>query len=461
MSAAKRDNSRFSFLFKLRCDPNQAIEASAKLPGAVMTFNQGGVCWINVTIPPGTTAVSRSYFRGTGKGAKILAEVLIIILEEFIVSEIDSNLKILAADPLVTGLNPAAVAWLSQNRASAAIVADVATHADPKDSLCKQLQQDFLVALNSQDPRPTAAEFMNSYHAKGKALEYLAISLNLGAFTTIRNHFLTYTCPARKEKAMRETLQEFCEKNPLPPSVPSASAVTTRCGFRKLVEAIAKFYVLHLSEKRRTIWFHGAPNCGKSTIIKFLRQIFLAQTMKLLEGKYTIVSPEHEFSTQLLLLDEASFGLFARGNMELAKDFMEGRGYPHRVMGQTPYPDWEGACIFLASNGLPEISDPEDKGHKHNWPAVRVRTSFFEMTESKPDLGSAAFPFNATVFAHAILETVTSADPSPMTQCSQPQSYEEEKHGPRHLANVPDFTDDEPTTLDELLGEFTTKPNPI
>jgi hypothetical protein len=228
MAAAKRANFRFSFLLKLKCGPDQATAIVAELPGTVMAFGHGDqICWMSVAIDPASKPVSRKYFRGeTCKGTKILAQSLIILLEETTPALLDLTLQQLAADPLVAGLNPAAVTWLSQNRASAAIVADVAGHSDPKDSLCKQLQQDYLVALNSQDPRPTAAEFMNSYHKKGKALEYLAISLNLAAFTTIRNNFLIHTCPARKQKAMRETLQEFCETHHLPASVPSARALT-------------------------------------------------------------------------------------------------------------------------------------------------------------------------------------------------------------------------------------------
>jgi hypothetical protein len=248
---------------------------------------------------------------------------------------------------------------------------------------------------------------------------------------------------------MLESLHEFCEVHPLPASTPSAIAITNKYGFRQLVEAIAKFYVLNLVDKMRTIWIYGAANSGKSTVIKFLRQIFLAQTMLLLEGKFTIVSAEHPFATQLILMDEASSGLFVKTNMELAKSFLEGRGYPHRAMNQTPYPDWEGACVLLATNGLPGISNPEHEDHSDNWLPVTYRTTFIKMTESHK--GETKFPFDATVLAHAIMETIATHHPPSMTQCSQIQSqhvHEEEK---RHLPNVPDFSNDDPV-LAGLIG---------
>lgn len=148
MSTAKRDNYRFSFLLKLKCGPDQAADVAADLPGTVLPFSQDTqTCWISVAIDPASKPLSRFHFNGEHKGAKILARALVILLEEVTPALIDRTLKQLASDPAVTGLNPAAAAWLSQNRASAAIVADVASHQDSKDSLLQQLKRDFVGLL--------------------------------------------------------------------------------------------------------------------------------------------------------------------------------------------------------------------------------------------------------------------------------------------------------------------------
>lgn len=121
-------------------------------------------------------------------------------------------------------------------------------------------------------------------------------------------------------------------------------------------------------------------------------------------------------------------------------------------MMQTPRMAYQGACVFLTSNGLPALSkpsdDPGDGGY--DWAAIRTRTTFFRMDVTHS--GMAKFPFDATVLAHAILETSALHEPS-LTQCSQPQSQPacEEK---LPLPPVPEF----PPDLAELLADevFTT-----
>jgi len=180
--------------------------------------------------------------------------------------------------------------------------------------------------------------------------------------------------------------------------------------------------VLRQETKKRAIWFYGAPNCGKTLMTRLLAEIFVTQDLLLAEGKYTLVSGEHQVATQLVLLDEANFNdLFKPSNLPNVKLFFEGRGYLQRVMMQTPRMAYQGACVFLTSNGLPAISkpsdDPADAGY--DWAAIRTRTTFFKMDVTHS--GKAKFPFDATILAHAILETTALHEPS-LTQCSQPQS---------------------------------------
>jgi hypothetical protein len=66
---------------------------------------------------------------------------------------------------------------------------------------------------------------MNSFYEGGNPEAYLEVSANLAMFQQIRSNFVTHTRATRKEKAMRESLQEFCETHPLPEHIPSASAL--------------------------------------------------------------------------------------------------------------------------------------------------------------------------------------------------------------------------------------------
>lgn len=267
---------------------------------------------------------------------------------------------------------------------------------------------------------------MNSLHEAGKLCEVIAVSENIDAFRKLRSNYVTITRPTRKEKAMRESLQEFCDAHPLPEDIPSASAVTTKAGYRALVEAMAQTFVVRQEAKKRAIWFFGAPNCGKTRITEFLAQIFVTQTLELAEGKFTLESAEQTVATQLVLLDEANFhDFFKPSNLPSVKLFFEGRGYLRRVMHETPRKAYVGACVFLTSNGLPALSKPSSDSNDPNydWAAIRTRTSFFKCTTSHP--GKGKFPFDPVVLAHAILETATQHEPSP-TQCSQ-ATLEEEK----------------------------------
>lgn len=325
MSDTKRNEYRFSFLLKLKCEANQATAVVAELPGVVMAFSQADTCWMSIAIDPACKPLNRKYFRGECKGAKILALPLIILLEEITPALIDQTLKQLAADPLVTGLNEAATIWLSQSRASAAIVAAAANRNDPKDSMLSKLKQEFYSSLSAHDPAPTAEQFLNSFHEAGKLCEAIAVSENLETFRKLHSNYVTITRPTRKQKAMRESLQEFCETHPLPASVPSARALTTQAGYRALVEAMARTFVLRQEAKKRAIWFYGAPNCGKTLMTRLLAEIFVTQDLLLAEGKYTLVSSEHSVATQLVLLDEANFqDLFKPSNLPNVKLFFEG-----------------------------------------------------------------------------------------------------------------------------------------
>lgn len=111
---SKQDNFRFSFLLKLECEATQTSDIASELPGTVMAFKQTDeTCWLNITVDPASKPLSRKYFRGECKGAKILAKANSTLLEEITPALIDRTLKQLAGDSAVIGLNEAAIAWLS------------------------------------------------------------------------------------------------------------------------------------------------------------------------------------------------------------------------------------------------------------------------------------------------------------------------------------------------------------
>lgn len=80
------------------------------------------------------------------------------------------------------------------------------------------------------------------------------------------------------------------------------------------------------------------------------------------------------------------------------KVFMEGRGFLNRTFYKQPFRDFIGACVFITSNGLPNLSRDDER--KVEWEAIKARTSFIKMEGSFGDHGPNGFPFNEIHLAH-------------------------------------------------------------
>jgi hypothetical protein len=93
--------------------------------------------------------------------------------------------------------------------------------------------------------------------------------------------------------------------------------------------------------------------------------------------------------------------MFKHSNVANMKRALEGRGFVTRSMFATPIIEFEGASVFITSNGLPALSTDED--HVYDWDAIRARTAFIHKRESYPDRGRQAFPFTTAQLAHYLL----------------------------------------------------------
>jgi phage/plasmid-associated DNA primase len=63
-----------------------------------------------------------------------------------------------------------------------------------------------------------------------------------------------------------------------------------KSGYLDLIYQIYKVFLRCDSEKRKVVWFYGAPNAGKSCISYLLGKIFYCQELLFTESKYTISS---------------------------------------------------------------------------------------------------------------------------------------------------------------------------
>lgn len=244
----------------------------------------------------------------------------------------------------------------------------------------------------------TPVEFMNYYYKEGKLDEYKVISLKLNEFQTLYKNFITHTKSDKPRQATRETLALFCETHPIEDLMETITKIE-QSGYLELIFQIYKVFLKCESEKRKVVWFYGAPNAGKSCVSSLLGKIFYCQELLFTEGKYTISSNQHPFATQIAILDEANFyDMFKPSNVANMKRFFEGRGFVTRSMYNQPVVDFVGSFVFVTSNGLPALSRDED--HKYDWEAIRVRSALIETHKSFTDKGKDAFPFNEIHLAH-------------------------------------------------------------
>lgn len=138
LDTKKRNDCRFAFLVKMTCrlkppdaDFQKALADASK--ASLMLFAQDSHYWLHLACQP-DRPLSRKFFQETHKGHRVLTSAG-VTTTEVPQAQIEPTLKQLATDHAVTGLNEPAVTWLTQNRASTAIVAAVTSHSDPKDSL--------------------------------------------------------------------------------------------------------------------------------------------------------------------------------------------------------------------------------------------------------------------------------------------------------------------------------------
>ena len=114
------------------------------------------------------------------------------------------------------------------------------------------------------------------------------------------------------------------------------------------------------------------------------------------------MSKECKFKTQIVMLEDTNVQLFfEKQNLSNMKIFMEGSGFMIQMKKENPYTALQDTCVYITSNELPAVATAED-GKNYNWPALRVRTNFFEAKYSCRDNG--VFPLNAPMLAHTFAD---------------------------------------------------------
>ncbi|HYG84572.1 MAG TPA: hypothetical protein VD907_06900 [Verrucomicrobiae bacterium] len=140
---------------------------------------------------------------------------------------------------------------------------------DSKETLLSKLQKKFISDICTALITPV--DFMNSYLEQGLLEEYKLISLRLKEFQTLYSNYVNHTHKKKPQEATRVTLEKYCEAHPLTSkSIQEVKRVVEGSDYYALILEMYNVFLKSASTKRRTVWFYGAPNAGKTCLSKLL-----------------------------------------------------------------------------------------------------------------------------------------------------------------------------------------------
>lgn len=104
----------------------------------------------------------------------------------------------------------------------------------------------------------------------------------------------------------------------------------------------------------RCIILHGATSSGKSTIAKYLGNIFSSFGLRQHKGPFDGFISREDTHVQLLVLDEANvYKLFGKDNLSDTKLLLEGEGRSQNAKFAQPFTGFKGCYTIVTCNTLP------------------------------------------------------------------------------------------------------------
>lgn len=93
--------------------------------------------------------------------------------------------------------------------------------------------------------------------------------------------------------SMTETLNEYIDENEPEDGTDYKASVLkiVTAGHEEVLETIRETFFQRLDHKKRLVWLYGSRNTGKSTLIRYLEQIFVSQKFNF-KGAYCPIEPK-------------------------------------------------------------------------------------------------------------------------------------------------------------------------
>ena len=133
------------------------------------------------------------------------------------------------------------------------------------------------------------------------------------------------------------------------------------------MESFLNYALLRKEKKRGAVWLWGAPNAGKSTLLRMLQEIFHVVPYKQTKSKFDIVYSQSQIAPQFVEIDEGAYNTFFinKSLYNDAKLTFEGEGFVTENKYKNACVKWQGLPIIVTSNRLPWILS-EQAGHSQN-----------------------------------------------------------------------------------------------
>ena len=163
-------------------------------------------------------------------------------------------------------------------------------------------------------------------------------------------------------------------------------------------------------KKRRGLVLHGAHNSGKSTISRYVGNIFSSHNLKYPEGKFFHKIDREDTHKQICRIDEANVKhMFNKSRLHDTKSLLEGDGMDISVKFEHLFTGFKGAYTIITCNNLPypfippntSLSGFTEEEYPHDKGAIKVRTSVVYMETSHDE--EEEFPFTEEELASMML----------------------------------------------------------
>ena len=148
------------------------------------------------------------------------------------------------------------------------------------------------------------------------------------------NYFKLLVDEQKTTEKMMTLLDRFIDQLPEDKSRPTGKQVADSLResqdkggnpYYSILRSVVEFFLLETEPKRRTILLHGAPNSGKTTFIRHMREIFNGYDHRP-AVKFAVDMRRRDAAPSLVTSDEWALSNLNKANIDDTKRMLEGEG---------------------------------------------------------------------------------------------------------------------------------------